>query len=31
MEILLSKYSVLFTDFESIGLGSASVNTVKIS
>ena len=31
MEILLSKYGLIFTEFESIDLGSASVNTVKFS
>ena len=29
MDIFLSKYVVIFPDFESIDLGSASVNTVK--
>ena len=31
MDILLSKYGLIFTEFESIDLGSASVNTVKFS
>ena len=31
MDILLSKYGLIFTEFESIDLGSASVNTVKNS
>ena len=31
MDILLSKYGLIFTEFESIDLGSVSVNTVKFS
>ena len=31
MGILLSKYGLIFTEFESIDLGSDSVNTVKFS
>ena len=31
MDILLSKYGLIFTEFESIDLGPASVNTVKFS
>ena len=31
MDILLSKYGLIFTEFESIDLGSASLNTVKFS
>ena len=31
MDISLSKYGLIFTEFEIIDLGSASVNTVKFS
>ena len=31
MDILLSKYGLIFPEFESIDLGSASVDTVKFS
>ena len=31
MDILRSKYGLIFTEFESIDLGSAFVNTVKFS
>ena len=31
MDILLSKYGLIFTEFESIDLRSALVNTVKFS
>ena len=31
MDILLGKYGLIFTEFERIDLGYASVNTVKFS
>ena len=31
MDILLGKYGMIFTEFESIDLWPASVNTVKFS
>ena len=31
MDILLSKYCMIFTKFESIDIGSESVNAIKFS